>query len=214
MHPVLPGTVPQQGIGPKYWVAQLGNPHIELSLWSLALRSVLPASFISLFTLKATIPVHVWVVALEPAFWFLTSVPLRKPSLRWLRCWAAEVMEGLGDGQNLSPKICCFNHYPSAHFALALPARAQPIVVWGVGGAESLIHAFYYLLAGISPFIVRKPPSLFTFYKLHVIKSSCRSGFCNWQSPQSRADGSVIVLILTSGVRSALQAFSPLSSLF
>lgn len=65
-----------------------------------------------------------------------------------------------------SPKyrfVCVFS------FCAAPSWNATNCCLGGEGDAESFIHAFYYLLAWISPFIVHKPLSLFTFYKLHVI---------------------------------------------
>lgn len=74
--------------------------------------------------------------------------------------------------KNLSqPRLLSFKSLPKYSFwHLLILAGVQPIVVWvGRGDAESFLHVFYYLLAWISPFIVHKPSSLFTFYKLHVL---------------------------------------------
>lgn len=84
----------------------------------------------------------------------------------------------------------------------------------GRGDAESFFHAFYYLLAWISPFIVHKPPSLFTFYKLHVISPLAGLATVIGSSHRAGLTSLHLCWCLTFGSRSTLHALLPLPSAF
>lgn len=98
---------------------------------------------------------------------------------------------------------------------LSLPSpvltRVQAVVFWvGRGDAESFFHAFYYLLAWISPFIVHKPPSLFTFYKLHVISPLAGLATVIGSSHRAGLTSLHLCWCLTFGSRPSLHALVPL----
>lgn len=122
-----------------------------------------------------------------------------------------KLWKALCDRQSLSAVLWIISQVLILHCCLA---RAQPIVVWGVGVLSHLFMLFITSWLEYHHSLFLQPPSLFTFYKLHVIKSSCRSGYCNWQSPQSRDDESALVVSLTLGSGSARQAFLPVSPVF